>query len=241
MPAGSKRTKKETRPTSRRAKRESQAALPFPSRGGWPKGKRRKPAGEAGVPHVVRERLTGREPVHVTLKLLPGLPRLRDRRTDAALRAAFAAGCDRSGFRMAHYSVQNDHLHMICEAPERASFARGVQGLTIRVARALNKLWGRKGKVFADRYHDHVLRSPREVRNALRYVLQNAAKHGRQFADGLDRFASGAWFDGWRESFNVKNLPEVTPVARARTWLLTKGWRKHGLLSLLEAPKGAPG
>jgi len=48
----------------------------------------------------------------------------------------------------------------------------------IRVAKGLNKLWARRGKVFADHYHDRILRTPREVRNALCYVLHNAKKHG---------------------------------------------------------------
>src|SRR6185503_2494297 len=102
-------------------------------------------------------------PVHVTLKIVRGLPRLRSRDTYAALRAAFASGCDRFGFRLVHYAVLNDHLHFLVEAADRATLSRGLQGLAVRVAKALNKLWRRKGRVFADRYHDRILRSPKEV------------------------------------------------------------------------------
>ena len=104
---------------------------------------------------------------------------------------------------------------------------------------SLNKLWSRKGSVFGDHYHDRILRTPREVRNALAYVMHNARKHGRHVTKGLDHFCSGWWFDGWREELTIRGLDGVErPVAHARTWLLDKGWRKHRLLSLSEVPGG---
>jgi hypothetical protein len=125
---------------------------------------------------------------------------------------------------------------MIVEAKDRPALARGVQGLLIRVAKALNRLWGRRGSVFGDRYHDKVLRTPREVRSALAYVLNNARKHGLRLAQAVDVFASGAWFDGWREKFRARGVPEARPVAAPRTWLLRVGWRRHGLIRLAEIP-----
>jgi hypothetical protein len=108
-----------------------------------------------------------------------------------------------------------------------------------------HKLWRRRGKVFADRYHDRILRTPREVRNALRYVLQNARKHaaeGREVtvAQAIDVYSSAPWFDGFRETLRVRNL-EVTirPVTDARSWMLAIGWRRHGLLSVHELPSTA--
>lgn len=122
---------------------------------------------------------------------------------------------------------------------ERRGFVRGVQGLLIRVARALNRVWGRKGKVLGDRYHDHVLSTPREVRNAIRYVLNNAEHHDRQHGrepghGGIDVFTSGPWFDGWLESVRVRGLDAIPPVARAKTWLLGVGWQRLGRLSVSE-------
>jgi len=126
--------------------------------------------------------------------------------------------------------------------PVRQALCRGTQGLLVRIAKTLNKLWRRRGKVFADRYHDRILATPRETRNALRYVLQNARKHaaeGREVAvpAALDTFSSAPWFDGFRESFTVRGLEVVVrPVTAARTWMLTIGWRRHGLLSVHEMP-----
>ncbi len=183
--------------------------------------------------------LASRFPVHVTTKLQRGLPPLRSKRAYAALRAAFAAGCNRAGFRLLHYSVQTNHLHMIVESTNGTCLSRGMQGLLIRVARTLNRLWGRSGRVFADRYHDHILRTPREVRHALAYVLNNARRHGIRLKLAIDSFASGCWFDGWREKPSFKGLSSIVrPVAEARTWLLSVGWRKHRLIGLQEVPVG---
>ena len=226
----------------RKRRRHEQHQLPFRSWGGPRAGAGRKPDakdGRAGVSHRARPSLASRHPVHVTVRLREGLPTLRNRRVYGALRNAFAAGCDLFGFRLAQYSVQRDHIHMICEAKGRRALARGVQGLLIRVAKALNRLWGRKGSLFADRYHDRVLRTPKEVRSTLAYVLNNARKHGLRLAQVMDFFASGCWFDGWREEVRARGVPAVCPVASARTWLLSLGWRRRGLIGVEEVPRGS--
>ena len=112
--------------------------------------------------------------------------------------------------------------------------ARGVQGLAIRVARAINRVLRRHGRVWDGRYHAHILRTPREVRNALVYVLNNFKKHLRG-ALGLDPRSSARWFQGWRGFVAV---PLATaPVVAPRTWLASVGWRCHGLLDPREAPR----
>ena len=214
--------------------------LPFPRMnwGGRRKGAGRKPKGDrAGVSHRSRAALASLFPVHVTTRLVRGLPSLRSQGVYAVLRAAFAKGCEHNGFRLVHYSVQGNHLHMIVEANDRSCLSRGMQGLLVRIARALNRLWRRVGKVFADRYHDHILRTPREVRHALAYVLNNARRHGVRLAQEIDWFTSGCWFDGWREKLTSKLPSGLTkPVARARNWLLNIGWRRHGLIDHHEVP-----
>jgi hypothetical protein len=108
-----------------------------------------------------------------------------------------------------------------------------MQGLSVRLARALNKLWRRKGKVFADRYHARCLRTPREVRSAIAYVLHNARRHGAQ-VHGPDEYSSGPWFDGWTRP--VVHPERSSPVASAKSWLLRVGWRRHGLIRPDELP-----
>jgi hypothetical protein len=114
-----------------------------------------------------------------------------------------------------------------------------LQGLAIRVARAVNRDLDRRGRVFGDRYHAHVLRTPREVRNAIIYVLQNWRKHVPG-ARGLDLRSSARWFDGWRESISMlrsRPCPSSSPVAAPRTWLARVGWRRGGLVDTTERPR----
>src|SRR6185436_1152669 len=130
----------------------------------------------------------------------------------------------------------------LVEAADRQSLTRGMKGLAIRVAKTLNRLWSRRGRVFADRYHDRILKTPRETRNAIRYVLGNARKHAAQGgvsrpAQAIDTFTSAPWFDGWKEHITVRGIEAIVrPVTDARTWMLTIGWRRHGLLSVHELP-----
>ena len=228
---------KVVRRSRQRDPRPRQARFVFPNGwGGRRKGAGPKPRGErAGVSHRTRAALASRFPVEVTMRVRGGLPSLRGLQEYAALRAAITAGCERGGFRLVHYSVQSNHLHLIVEGSCRPTLSRGLQGLAIRMARALNQLWRRWGSVFADRYHDRILRSPREVWNALRYVLCNARKHGAWSSRTRpDPLSSAAWFDGWRET--PPEPEESSPTARARTWLLRMGWRFHGLISIEATP-----
>jgi hypothetical protein len=143
-----------------------------------------------------------------------------------------AAGTPR--FRVLHFSVQADHLHLLVEADEPTGFERGVRGLAIRVAKAVNRALGRHGRVWGDRYHARLLRTPREVRNALVYVLNNFRKHVRG-ARGLDPRSSARWFEGWRH--RPPCLIDPPPVANPRTWLARVGWRRRGLIDVDECPR----
>jgi putative transposase len=213
-----------------------QAELPFRSWGGPRPGSGRKPKGpRAGVPHGPRAPLAARYPVHVTARLRAGLPSLRRKASYRVLLRAFESSAERNGFRLTQYSVQSNHLHLIVEASDRRSLSRGLQGLLIRVARGLNRAWQRSGSIFSDRYHDRILRTPSEVRNALAYVLNNAKRHGI-FEAGVDPFSSGRWFDGWREALPSASAPPI--LVKAKTWLLTLGWRRRGLISLDTVPSG---
>ena len=229
--------------------RARQKEIVFVTHGGKRRNAGRKPRGEKpGVVHASRAILSGREPVLVTLKVGKHVSNLRTRRAFEHLVPAFFAarrasrhskGCEGRGIRLAQFSVQHDHLHLIVEADDRTALSRGVQGLSVRIARALNRMMGRTGKVFADRFHDRVLSTPRQIRAALAYVLCNARKHGRAPRERgwLDPFSSARAFDGWR-GISLSPLAATPPVvAPARTWLLAIGWRRGGLID----PDHCPG
>ena len=129
-----------------------------------------------------------------------------------SVRSALVAA-SRDGFRVLQFSVQADHLHLLLEADSPTGFDRGVRGLAVRVAKAVNRALRRHGRVWADRYHARLLRTPREVRNALVYVLNDFRKHmGR--ARGMDPCSSAASFDGWKRPLTP--IPR-SPLPRART------------------------
>jgi REP element-mobilizing transposase RayT len=214
-------------------RRDRQSSFPFPeSRGGSRKGAGRKPStSRSRVAHRKREELNPRHPVHVTLRLVRNLPTLREGRAHRAFLDALAAGADRLGLRVLHYSAQSNHVHLVCEAIDERALARGMKGVCVRIARALNRLWKRKGSLFDDRYHFRALTSPRAVRNVLVYVLQNAHRHGMRLFCGIDPYSSASWFAGWkRRSAAFEAVMRWCPFPRARTWLLSEGWTLHGLL-----------
>jgi putative transposase len=207
-----------------------QTSFSFSTWGGARPGAGRKKVSEESVPHARRPELAARHPVHVTMRIARGLPSLRKSRIFRELERAFRAGRERFGFRLVHFAVLSNHVHLVVEAEGALSLSRGMKGLAVRVARAVNRAVGRTGAVCAERYHARALRTPREVRNALAYVLGNARRHGLWVRRGaLDSCSSGRWFDGWIGVKRAIGL-EGAPVTRARTWLLRLGWTKHGLL-----------
>jgi hypothetical protein len=131
--------------------------------GGARKGAGRKPRGRPCMPHVTRRKIDPRYPLQVTIRARPGLPSLRSPRLFGAIQRAVArASVDR--FRVIHFSIQQDHGHFIVEGDEPRRARGGVHGLAIRLALAVNRVLGRKGKVVGDRYHARALTTPRQMR-----------------------------------------------------------------------------
>ena len=204
--------------------------------GGARPGAGRKPGQRPKVPHVVRPSHRASHPVHVTVRARAGLPSFREQAIGSAIRDAVdASGRSRilgGSFRIVHFSVQTNHVHLIVEAHDKESLSRGMRGLNTRLARAVNRVLRVRGRVWGERYHAHALRTPREVRNAIVYVLMNAKKHGVRLS-GIDRFSSAQWFDGLAEHTPADEPPTAAP----KTWLAREGWRKHGLLRVHERPR----
>ncbi len=185
-------------------------------------------------PHGPRDVVSPRHPAHVTLKLARDLPSLRRDATFEVLRECFSLAKD----RLVHFSVQDDHIHLIAEAPRRRALSSAIQGLKIRLAKQLNRVWGRGGTIFPERYHLEVLRTPSEVRDALRCVFGCARRTGARLEDELDPMSSAAWFPGWKGRRGAAEpLDDDAPVAAPRTKLLTEGWKEAGgAIEVTEVP-----
>lgn len=218
-------------------------------RGGWRRDAGRRPGGEAPG-HVPREEFDAECVLHVTWRLVDDVPSLRREAVLDVVRAACSATKERDA-RVVEYNVLGNHLHLVVEAANRAALSRGMNGLGVRLAKNINKVFRRSGELFAERYHVRVLRTPREVYNVLRYVLLNARHHAADrgetlSTDWIDPFSSGPWFDGWqgpvrRDQEWMRKLARLErPTAVARTWLLRSGWRRHGLLRIDDVPGAKP-
>ena len=199
---------------------------------------------KSDAPHRTRPRHRRSEPVHVVLRALKDVPRLRRRMVFEAVRHALRVIAGKESFRIVHLSIQQNHLHFLAEADDAAALSHGMQSLTISLARQINRTCGRRGKVFAHRYHATRIQSPRQARNALAYVLNNWRHHREDLISPrarealLDQFSSAISFDGWREAttFAIPAEYSPLPVSQAKTWLLTFGWKRHPAISCREVP-----
>ncbi|MCA9670747.1 MAG: transposase [Myxococcales bacterium] len=224
--------------------------LPKP-RVGW--GGRRRGAGrkrgpKSGVMHRARQWFDRPRVAHVTLRVVEDVPNLRSCHEvfgvvwQALLASAWGPCCEvernRNGFRLVHFTVQGNHLHLVVEAAHSKRLSRGMHALKVRVAKRINGLLKRKGAVFTERYHVRFLKTPTEVRNVLCYVLNNTRRHWRgrpPRATWVDPQSSARWFNGWR----TEVVPhDDNPLPAARTFLLRKGWRRGrgGLIDTHEVP-----
>jgi len=225
-------------------------------------GRPKKPG--AKLRHSKRPEFTDKQPLHVTLRVVEDVGRLRNRACYAAIREAAVTLLRHEDCRITQLSIQGTHIHLLVEAENREALAKGMQAFKISAAKHINAAvsragswWERrrmttrpkrrKGSVFADRYHVRVITSPLQARRELAYVLNNWRKHGedrRDVARGwlVDPFSTGWLFNGWRERsdepfvWKVRDTYDPIPVYGPRTWLLRTGWRRHGLISLHEVP-----
>ena len=238
-----------------RGVKHGQVEMAFRTHGGKRPNAGRKPKGNrAGAPHEKRPEHKPRHPVHVTIRVVGNVDGLRRRDIYLALREATIVTARREDFRIVHMSIQRDHIHLIVEADDKVALSKGIRGFSISAARQINQAITarggdrRTGKVMSDRYHACPLTSPRAVRNALAYVLNNYRHHGEDQVGvtrtwKADPFSSGSLFFGWKELEGSPILWPLRPtylpllVLRPRTWLLAKGWWQfHPLISVREVP-----
>ena len=188
-----------------------QSSFEFRKHGGPRPGSGRKPKhGKPMVSHLARPKFDGPTPAHVTLRVVDDVPSLRSSRRFARIRSCFAASRGRFGVRLVEFTVLGNHLHLIVEADGNEALSRGMQGLAVRLAKALNAALIRSGSLFADHYHSRLLRTPTELARAIRYVVENAAHHY-----------------GERDySFTSRAPKAIEVLVRPVGWLLIVGWKK---------------
>src|SRR3569623_1530071 len=203
-----------------------QGRRPDGKHGGWRPGAGR-PRKPGAVSHDARPEEPGRFPQHVTLRIREGVRSLAREGCVKIIRAA-VKDSHKSGFRIIEFNVLGNHLHLITEAQSKHALSTGIQGFAGRVALRLNPVLGRSGKLFAHRYHARYLKTPREVRNALRYVLLNRKHHAAEqkfTRTWIDPFSSAARFGGWAspihadEPWKRELIALARPTAKPTVWL----------------------
>jgi REP element-mobilizing transposase RayT len=230
-------------------KKLGQQVFRFSDRGGARPGAGRPKKGKrASERHKRRPVVKPSEPVHVTLRTVEGLPRLRTRKAYKAVREATISVLGRENCRIVHLSIQRNHVHLLVEADDRMALARGMQAFQISAAKHINAALGRRrGQVFADRYHPERITNRKQARHALAYVLNNWRRHREDrapFAQGwlIDPFSSAWAFEGWKELegspflWKLRETYQPMPVWRPKSWLLREGWRMYGLIGVREVP-----
>ena len=221
-------------------------ALPKPRGGKRPGAGRPANGPRASEPHKTRPYLAARCPVHVTVRVVRDVAPLRTRALYRAIRWATltAAQRDREHFRIIHVSIQRTHVHLVVEARDRMKLARGVQSFEISAARLINRACARRGAVFPDRYHAHILQTPSEVRRAVSYVLLNWRKHheDRRVSWRLDPYSTAISFPHWRELAHSPFLYRPPPryerlvTYLPRTWLLRNAFAHARHPSVYDTP-----
>jgi len=234
---------------ARARKHHIQELLPSRKRGGKRKGAGRPKKGyRASERHKKRAPLPARCPAHAILRVDKAVGGLRKRDAYHAIRRALPSTFRRSDFRICQISLQREHIHLIVEASDERALARGMQGFEVAATHRLNAAISkttarpRRGRVFSDRYHARVLRTPTEVRNALNYVMNNWRHHSEHHGMEsmyweVDYFSSGPTFTRWKEP--APPLPtkyEPLPMRPPSTWLLSIGWTKAGTISMFATP-----
>lgn len=220
-----------------------------------PLGRRPHPERVGFMPHATRAVHNANHPVHVTIRRVAVGPDFRAELVYSAIRAVIA-GAKRNGVRILHYSVQGNHLHLMVEGRSASDLSNQMRTLFSRIAFAVNRVAHRRGRLFRDRHHRHALKTPREVRNALVYILFNDRKHGKHGAAAalergprgpraavLDACSSARWFQEWSASDRPPSehleAASNAPTSRAETWLAAWGWHRGNpalLLRFSESP-----
>ena len=214
------------------------------TRGGKREGAGRKKTGRCrDAPHRCRPRVRKYDVQHVVLRTRKDVGRLRRGKTYLAIRRALERTLGETAFRVVHTSIQRNHLHFLIEAEHAQALSHGMRSLAIMAARAINRVLDRKGRVFAYRYHATAISSPRQMRNALAYVLNNWRRHDEDESSeaahraALDPYSTAIRFRGWREGvFAMPSGFEALPSAAPETWLLRVGWERHGPIGAFEVP-----
>jgi hypothetical protein len=169
---------------------------------------------KSSVPHRRRPEHDGRNPVRLTLQVRPELGSLRTPERHEIIKGAISDANERFGMRMIEYAIEDSEITFVVEADDEEALTLGAQGLSIRIARGLNRHLDRTGEVFVDRYRTTPLKTEMQVRRAVAKVLwQLAWKMGKPWY--VDPYSSAAPEACWHDEKRVVVAPRTVLLTRA--------------------------
>ena len=142
----------------------------------------------ASEPHKQRPALVASQPLHVIARVVRAAGALHDRAARRAIDRALRRSLGRNAFRIVHLRISSEpirasraqrrgasprpaptlhRIELVVEARDRIALARGMQGFQVAAAKHLNRLRGRSGAVFADRYRARPLHTFGAVRRLI--------------------------------------------------------------------------
>ena len=162
-------------------KKQLELNLNLGRHGGRRPGSGRKRIHSSGVSHRKRERVSSKTPLHINFKYKV---QIKNKTCLKILKRAIT-NARSLGLRVIHFSLQTNHIHLILESQDNETMTKGMRSLTVTLAKGVGK-----GKIQLGRYHLHVLKSLRETKNAVNYVLFNEQKHSQRKVSRIDGFSS---------------------------------------------------
>ena len=199
-------------------------------RGGKRKGAGRKKRFAHEPTHAKRERLTKNTPLHLTVRCEASVPTLRSKYFLFTLGRMIALA-KLKGLAVSQFAIESNHIHFIAEAQSNRALAKGMMSLAASLRAAVKATHQHRGRVLVGRFHAHLLKTPTQLKRALKYVLFNHAKHCGM-KPFVDFFSSAALFveigifvkETVRE--NRWLWPARAALAKPESWLQSVGWKR---------------
>lgn len=163
------------------------------------KGAGRPAVHDKGIRHTEREVIKKLTTLHLTIKIDKQKAGLKSKAVLSLLHKAIK-NARKLGLGIVHYTLEYDHIHMLVEARDNETLAKGMQSFGICFSKGINKLKGLKGQVYKSRYHLRILKTPREIKNVVHYILGNSVKH-----------KSGSFLNSYNSLVVSRNLRELYP------------------------------
>ena len=154
----------------KKIRKHTQLSLLNPKRAG------RKPIHDKGIRHIQRERFERESSFHITIKVRQEKSDLQNKMILKALHRAIMKARYKS-LKVIHYTLEFNHIHLLVEAYNQEQLSNCMQSFGVTLAKMINKVKFKKGRVYKHRYHLRRLSSVMELKNVLKYIFNNGIKH----------------------------------------------------------------